>query len=56
MRLAPKLGHGLFFASPVFDGAAETVIKSMLELAGQLDQRSGDLVRRPHRRALRAET
>jgi len=35
MRLAPKLKGGLFFGSPVFDGAEETSIKSTLERAGR---------------------
>jgi DNA-directed RNA polymerase subunit beta len=35
VRLAKKLGRGLFFGSPVFDGAEETSIKSMLTLAGR---------------------
>jgi DNA-directed RNA polymerase subunit beta len=35
MRLAPKLKSGLFFGSPVFDGAAESTIKQTLELAGR---------------------
>jgi DNA-directed RNA polymerase subunit beta len=34
-RLAAKLGRGLFFSSPVFDGAEETAIKSMLSRAGR---------------------
>src|SRR5215471_2968236 len=50
LALARKLGRGLFFGSPVFDGAAETTIKSMLELAGRstsgqailFDGRSGE--------------
>jgi DNA-directed RNA polymerase subunit beta len=35
MRLAPKLGRGMFFGSPVFDGAEESMIKSMLARAGR---------------------
>jgi DNA-directed RNA polymerase subunit beta len=35
MRLAPKLKGGLFFGSPVFDGAEEKSIKSTLERAGR---------------------
>jgi DNA-directed RNA polymerase subunit beta len=35
MRLAPKLKGGLFFGSPVFDGAEETAIKTTLELSGR---------------------
>jgi DNA-directed RNA polymerase subunit beta len=35
MRLAPKLKAGLFFGSPVFDGAEETSIKRTLELANR---------------------
>jgi DNA-directed RNA polymerase subunit beta len=34
-RLARKLGNGLFFSSPVFDGSEESVIKSMLERGGR---------------------
>jgi DNA-directed RNA polymerase subunit beta len=34
-RLARKLGNGLFFSSPVFDGSEESVIKGMLERAGR---------------------
>ena len=34
-RLAAKLGNGLFFSSPVFDGAEEVAIKGMLERAGR---------------------
>jgi DNA-directed RNA polymerase subunit beta len=33
--LAGKLRQGLFFGSPVFDGAPETAIKSMLDLSGR---------------------
>jgi DNA-directed RNA polymerase subunit beta len=33
--LARKFGKGFFFASEVFDGAAESEIKQMLELAGR---------------------
>jgi DNA-directed RNA polymerase subunit beta len=48
--LAKKLSRGLFMASPVFDGAQETVIKSMLTTAGRnttgqavlFDGRTGD--------------
>jgi DNA-directed RNA polymerase subunit beta len=50
MLLSKKLGRGLFMASPVFDGAQETVIKSMLTTAGRnttgqavlFDGRTGD--------------
>jgi len=35
LALARKIRTGVFFASPVFDGAQETTIKSMLELAGR---------------------
>src|SRR4051812_40314186 len=35
MRLAPKLKSGLFFGSPVFDGAEELAIKRTLELANR---------------------
>jgi DNA-directed RNA polymerase subunit beta len=35
LSLARKLGRGLCMASPVFDGAEETVIKSMLANAGR---------------------
>jgi DNA-directed RNA polymerase subunit beta len=35
LRLAPKLKGGLFFGSPVFDGAEEVSIKRTLELAGR---------------------
>jgi DNA-directed RNA polymerase subunit beta len=35
LSLSKKVRSGLFFASPVFDGAPETAIKSMLELAGR---------------------
>jgi len=35
VRLAPKLKSGLFFGSPVFDGAEEQAIKNTLELAGR---------------------
>jgi DNA-directed RNA polymerase subunit beta len=34
-KLSKKLRHGLFFGSPVFDGARETQIKSFLDLAGR---------------------
>jgi len=50
LLLSKKLGRGLFMASPVFDGAQETVIKSMLTTAGRnttgqavlFDGRTGD--------------
>jgi DNA-directed RNA polymerase subunit beta len=35
LRLANKLRAGLFFGSPVFDGAAESTIKSTLKRAGR---------------------
>jgi DNA-directed RNA polymerase subunit beta len=35
MRLAPKLKGGLFFGSPVFDGAEEAAIKTTLARAGR---------------------
>jgi DNA-directed RNA polymerase subunit beta len=35
LALARKIKSGVFFASPVFDGAAESMIKSTLELAGR---------------------
>jgi DNA-directed RNA polymerase subunit beta len=35
LALAKKFGKGLFFGSPVFDGAAEVTIKQMLALAGR---------------------
>src|SRR5690606_22682581 len=35
VALARKVRRGLFFGSPVFDGAKETSIKSLLELAGR---------------------
>jgi DNA-directed RNA polymerase subunit beta len=35
LRLANKLSAGLFFGSPVFDGAAESTIKSTLKRAGR---------------------
>jgi DNA-directed RNA polymerase subunit beta len=35
LRLAQKLKGGLFFGSPVFDGAAESTIKSTLKRAGR---------------------
>jgi DNA-directed RNA polymerase subunit beta len=48
--LARKFGRGLFFGSPVFDGAEEVLIKKMLERAGRstsgqailFDGRSGE--------------
>jgi DNA-directed RNA polymerase subunit beta len=49
-RLVSKLKHGMFFGSPVFDGAAESMIKTALEVPGLprsgqailFDGRSGD--------------
>jgi DNA-directed RNA polymerase subunit beta len=35
VSLARKIRRGVFFASPVFDGAPETTIKAMLDLAGR---------------------
>ena len=54
-ELATHLQHGLPFATPVFDGASETEIKSMLELAGLptsgqillYDGRTGEAFERP---------
>ncbi|HEY3497955.1 MAG TPA: DNA-directed RNA polymerase subunit beta, partial [Polyangiaceae bacterium] len=42
LRLATKLRRGLFFASPVFDGAEESTIKGMLETAGR--EQSGQAI------------
>jgi DNA-directed RNA polymerase subunit beta len=50
LSLARKIRRGVFFASPVFDGAPETAIKSTLEMAGRspsgqailLDGRTGE--------------
>ena len=50
LRLARKVNKGLFFASPVFDGAPEDAIKKTLEMAGRstsgqailFDGRSGE--------------
>ena len=50
LSLARKVRRGVFFASPVFDGAPETIIKSTLEMAGRstsgqailLDGRTGE--------------
>src|SRR5258706_4731143 len=55
MELAANLENGVPFATPVFDGATETEIKDMLELAelplsGQValyDERTGDAFDRP---------
>ena len=56
--------HGVPFATPVFDGAAEEEIRAMLKLAypediakaqgPDRDAHAGDAARRPHRRAVRA--
>jgi DNA-directed RNA polymerase subunit beta len=54
MRLAHNLRNGVPFATPVFDGASETEIKDMLELAGLprsgqvqlVDGRTGELFER----------
>ena len=55
VELAENLQHGVPFATPVFDGASETEIKDMLELAGLprsgqvtlFDGRTGDAFERP---------
>ncbi len=55
MELAANLENGVPFATPVFDGATETEIKDMLELAGLprsgqvalYDGRTGDAFDRP---------
>ena len=49
MELARNLVGGVPMATPVFDGASEDEIKTMLALA-DLPKRSGDTVGRPYRR------
>jgi DNA-directed RNA polymerase subunit beta len=46
---------GVPFATPVFDGAKEEEIKEMLATGRHAGVRPDDVVRRPHRRAVRAQ-
>ncbi len=46
---------GLYFATPVFDGAMEIEIKDWLDRAGPAAERQGHAVRRDDRRGLRTE-
>ncbi len=54
-RFADKLRRGVHMATPVFDGALETEVKTTLQKAGLPRVRSGHPLRRSYRRSLRGE-
>ena len=54
LELAGNLVRGVPTATPVFDGATETEIKTLLELADLSDTGQSTAERRPHRRAVRS--
>ena len=55
VELGENLRHGVPIATPVFDGAKETDIVDMLELAGLDHSGQVTLLRRAHRRGVRSQ-